>query len=102
MHITPRTDLTFAKEFGQKTVDKNISYFDQKRVDSLVSTIIMLVIIVLLVLPIVGMFRLSTDNNRADTFTAIGVLIVFTLLFCAVISMLTKARRHEIFAASAT
>ncbi|KAA6412628.1 MAG: hypothetical protein FRX48_03620 [Lasallia pustulata] len=91
-----------SREFGQKTVDKNISYFDQKRVDSLVSTIIMLVIIVLLVLPIVGMFRLSTDNNRADTFTAIGVLIVFTLLFCAVISMLTKARRHEIFAASAT
>ena len=69
--------------------------------DSLVSTIITLVIIVLLVLPIVGMFRLSTDNNRADTFTAIGILVVSTLLFCAIMSTLTKARRHEIFAASA-
>ncbi|MCJ1305171.1 hypothetical protein MMC08_007985 [Hypocenomyce scalaris] len=90
-----------SRELRQKSNDEHIYYFDQKRVDALVSTIIMLVIIVLLVLPIVGMYRLSSDNTRADTFTAIGVLIVFTLLFCAVMSMLTKARRHEIFAASA-
>lgn len=89
------------KELRKKSKDKNITYFDQKRVDALVSAVIMLVIIVLLVLPIVGMFRLSTDNTRADTFTALGVLIVFTLLFCSIMSMLTKARRHEIFAASA-
>ncbi|KAF2851284.1 hypothetical protein T440DRAFT_423575 [Plenodomus tracheiphilus IPT5] len=39
-------------------------------------------------------------NNR-DTFNAVGVLIVFTLLFSAAMSLLTRAARHELFAASA-
>jgi hypothetical protein len=34
-------------------------------------------------------------------FSAIGVLIIFTLLFSAAMSLLTKAKRHELFAASA-
>jgi hypothetical protein len=34
-------------------------------------------------------------------FAAIGVLMVFTLLFAGALSLLTKARRHELFAASA-
>lgn len=36
-----------------------------------------------------------------QTFNAVGVLIVFTLLFSAAMSVLTKAARHEMFAASA-
>lgn len=40
------------------------------------------------------------DYNR-DTFNAVGVLIVFTLLFSAAMSLLTRAARHELFAASA-
>jgi hypothetical protein len=40
------------------------------------------------------------DYNR-ETFNAVGVLIVFTLLFSAAMSLLTKAARHELFAASA-
>lgn len=36
-----------------------------------------------------------------NTFNAVGVLIVFTLLFSAALSVLTKAARHEMFAASA-
>lgn len=36
-----------------------------------------------------------------NTFNAVGVLIVFTLLFSAAMSVLTKAARHEMFAASA-
>lgn len=40
----------------------------------------------------------ATSRN---TFNAVGVLIVFTLLFSAAMSVLTKAARHEMFAASA-
>jgi hypothetical protein len=39
--------------------------------------------------------------NTRNTFNAVGVLIVFTLLFSAAMSLLTKAARHELFAASA-
>lgn len=43
----------------------------------------------------------QVDINKRDTFNAVGVLIVFTLLFSAAMSLLTKAARHELFAASA-
>lgn len=49
---------------------------------------------------------ISMDVNSAavtarNTFNAIGVLIVFTLLFSAAMALLTRAARHEAFAASA-
>jgi hypothetical protein len=43
----------------------------------------------------------SSQANSRDTINAVGVLIVFTLLFSAAMSILTKAARHELFAASA-
>jgi hypothetical protein len=43
----------------------------------------------------------GNSANSRDTINAVGVLIVFTLLFSAAMSILTKAARHELFAASA-
>jgi hypothetical protein len=43
----------------------------------------------------------AVDDYNPDLFNAVGVLIVFTLLFSAAMSLLTKAARHELFAASA-
>ena len=49
------------------------------------------------------MYHLTSlgNTNTQSMFSAIGVLIVFTLLFSAAMSLLTKAKRHELFAASA-
>jgi amino acid permease len=47
------------------------------------------------------MYRLTSLGNTRSMFSAIGVLIIFTLLFSAAMSLLTKAKRHELFAASA-
>ena len=47
------------------------------------------------------MYRLTNIGQRNSTFDAMGVLVVFTLLFSAAMSLLTKAQRHELFAASA-
>jgi len=47
------------------------------------------------------MYRLTSLGNIQSMFPAIGVLIIFTLLFSAAMSLLTKAKRHELFAASA-
>ena len=49
---------------------------------------------------------ITLDNTNPaiasrNTFNAVGVLIVFTLLFSTLMSLLTKAARHEMFAASA-
>lgn len=102
----------------EKTTNSYISLYSSSRIDQLINILITFVIFILLVIPVVTMYHLtanppsstpgasastadasgSTTNN---TFNAVGVLIVFTLLFSAAMSLLTKAARHELFAASA-
>ncbi|OCK93309.1 uncharacterized protein K441DRAFT_142941 [Cenococcum geophilum 1.58] len=88
-------------ELRDKTSDENIHYYSTSRVGKFVGLLITIVIFILLVLPVVAMYRLTSFGRVASTFDAVGVLIVFTLLFSAAMSLLTKARRHELFAASA-
>jgi branched-subunit amino acid ABC-type transport system permease component len=90
------------RELQEKTTSRDIFYYSSSRVESFVGLIITSIIFVLLVLPVVAMYKLtSMSNNPHGTFQAIGVLVVFTLLFSAAMSLLTKARRHELFAAAA-
>lgn len=77
-------------------------YYSASRVEAFVGLIITSIIFVLLILPVVAMYKLTSfGTGQTGTFDAIGVLVVFTLLFSAAMSMLTKARRHELFASSA-
>lgn len=64
--------------------------------------IITLIILLLLVVPIWLLYHLSVtlDTNRSNV-VCIGVLLVATLIFSAVLSLFTKAKRHEVLAASA-
>lgn len=115
------------KELEEKTTDAYISLYSSERVDLLVNCLITCVIFCLLVVPVVAMYLLTSeaietpsipgmgqngttggqqqlsaaDINSRNTFNAVGVLIVFTLLFSAAMSLVTKAARHELFAASA-
>lgn len=59
-------------------------------------------LLVLLVVPVYIMYHLVTNlgNNRTDA-VCIGVLLVFTLAFSAVLSLFTRAKRHEILGAAA-
>ncbi|OCL11250.1 hypothetical protein AOQ84DRAFT_287629, partial [Glonium stellatum] len=88
-------------ELRAKTNDKCIYYYSTSRIEKFVGLIITIIIFILLVLPVVAMYRLTSIGERNSTFDAIGVLVVFTLLFSAAMSLLTKAQRHELFAASA-
>ncbi|KAH7394251.1 hypothetical protein DE146DRAFT_679493 [Phaeosphaeria sp. MPI-PUGE-AT-0046c] len=107
-------------ELRAKTSSPHIAFYSSTRIDRLVNILITFVIFILLVVPVVTLYRLtstpnlpSTDSSNAtgpasavnennrDTFNAVGVLIVFTLLFSAAMSLLTRAARHELFAASA-
>ncbi|KAF2490117.1 hypothetical protein BU16DRAFT_553300 [Lophium mytilinum] len=88
-------------ELRAKSSDKNIYYYSASRIEKFVGIIITIVIFILLVLPVVAMYRLTSIGKRNSTFDAIGVLVVFTMLFSASMSLMTKAQRHELFAASA-
>lgn len=97
-------------ELAAKTQNTDISLYSATRIDKMVNIFITFVIFVLLIVPIVTMYQLTSTitidgntpaNTYRNTFNAVGVLIVFTLLFSAAMSVLTKAARHEMFAASA-
>jgi hypothetical protein len=61
-----------------------------------------MILLALLIIPIWLLYHLVTQvgAQRTDA-TCMGVLLVFTLGFSAMISLFTRAKRHEIFAAAA-
>lgn len=86
----------------RKTNDSNIHLFSRSRINFVVTLIITLIILGLLIAPIVGLFELMQYHNLSATDTgSIGILLVSTLVFSCVLSMFTKAKRHEVLAAAA-
>lgn len=89
------------KETREKTDDKYIHYYDRGRISTCVTMIITTIILALLMVPIWLLYRFSVEGIIATSSDTIGVVLVFTLVFSAALSAFTKARRHEIVAASA-
>lgn len=86
----------------EKTDDPDLHYYSKSRKDCFNTTILCLVLISLLVLPVLVLYKLLNDHPTERLYTvSIGVMIVFVLVFSAVLSLFTKAKRHEIFAAAA-
>ncbi|RFU34107.1 hypothetical protein B7463_g2216, partial [Scytalidium lignicola] len=82
--------------------DKETNLYSKSRIDAVVTCINALVILLLLVVPIYTLWHLSKEIDDATTTAlTIGVLLICTLIFSAVLSLFTKARRHEILAAAA-
>jgi hypothetical protein len=82
--------------------DKFERYYTPSRVAKLTNGILTLVILLLLVVPIYILYHMVHDiGSKKAYMTCIGVLLVFTLAFSSVLSLFTKARRHEILAAAA-
>lgn len=85
-----------------KTDNQKIHYFSRTRINFFVTLIITILILVLLVVPIGVLFYLSLNEaSGAGEFVIIGVLMICTLVFSCVLSLFTKAKRHELLAASA-
>ena len=63
--------------------------------------IITTIVLALLMVPIWLLYRFSVDGTIAESPDTIAVVLVFTLVFSGTLSAFTKARRHEIVAASA-
>jgi len=74
----------------------------RERVELLVSLIITIVIAIILVLPIYLLFYLTMGPQDGHSIAIIiGVLLIFTLLFSGILSLFTRAKRHETLAAAA-
>jgi hypothetical protein len=64
--------------------------------------IITSIILALLVVPIWVLYHVTlTMGSKNSNALCIGILLISTLIFSAVLSLFTKARRHEILAAAA-
>ncbi|KAI9647713.1 hypothetical protein NHQ30_004099, partial [Ciborinia camelliae] len=86
----------------EKTTDPNLHYYSKSRKDTFITSLLVLILLFLLILPVFLLYRLTEHHNLDITYTvSIGVLLVFTLVFSAVLSLFTQAKRHEIFGAAA-
>jgi ABC-type transport system involved in cytochrome bd biosynthesis fused ATPase/permease subunit len=96
-----KTDLPDEEKAAKGNDPPLAIYYTRSRIERLVVAIITVMILVLLVIPIYIMYQLvHGGNNRTDAI-CIGVLMVFTLAFSAVLSLFTRAKRHEILGAAA-
>ncbi|TVY85009.1 hypothetical protein LSUE1_G003434 [Lachnellula suecica] len=74
----------------------------RERIELLVSLIITIVIVAILIVPIYILFFLTIGPQNGHSISIIiSVLLVSTLLFSGVLSLFTRAKRHEILAAAA-
>jgi len=99
----PFISYFFSSQETQKKSDSKYEvYFDRPRIERLVAAIITVMLLVLLVVPIYILFHLvdTMGTSRTDAL-CIGTLLIFTLAFSAVLSLFTRARRHEILGAAA-
>jgi ABC-type transport system involved in cytochrome bd biosynthesis fused ATPase/permease subunit len=98
----PNLQRWFAtKELREARNDGTIYYYSQSRFEKLVGLIITLIFFVLLVIPEISIYRLTSVGDGDSTLITVVILVVFTLLFSAAMSLLTKAKRHEILVACA-
>lgn len=85
-----------------KDEDKHELHYTPSRIAKLSNSILIFLVLVLLVLPIYLLYHMIHDIGTHDSYVmCIGTLLVFTLAFSSILSLFTKARRHEILAAAA-
>ncbi|KAL8912468.1 MAG: hypothetical protein Q9172_007500, partial [Xanthocarpia lactea] len=90
---TPETDA--------KTNNPAIHYYDRRRISKCVTFLITILILVLLMIPIGLLYKSSVNGTIGTKLDSIVMILSFTMIFSAALSALTKAKRHEIVAASA-
>jgi hypothetical protein len=93
------------QESKGKSNSEYMVYYTRSRIDRLAISIITFMILIHLVIPVYILFQLGNKNNSISTgrtnALSIGVLLLFTLAFSTVLSLFTRAKRHEILGASA-
>ncbi|KAL8652115.1 MAG: hypothetical protein Q9226_004399 [Calogaya cf. arnoldii] len=87
----------FLKEKRQSSTEEDLFYFPARRVHRAGAVISIFLSAVLLIGAIVCLVNIDPK----DTILRVGMIVLFTCLFAAVVGLLTNARRAEIFASTA-
>lgn len=70
--------------------------YSKERLDIFIRLVITLLAVTLLMAPVVVLFSVPEHSG-----VKIGVVLLFTFFFSAALSIFTKAKRQEVFAATA-
>ncbi|KAL8866799.1 MAG: hypothetical protein Q9174_006076 [Haloplaca sp. 1 TL-2023] len=89
------------QETDARTDDAAIHYYDRRRISKCVTFMITILILILLMVPIWLLYKSSVRGTLTKSADTIVLILAFTLIFSAALSAFTKAKRHEIVAASA-
>ncbi|KAF2821076.1 hypothetical protein CC86DRAFT_411384 [Ophiobolus disseminans] len=92
--ITQR--LFISKRDRSSTSNKLVRLYSKKRIDVFSRLIITFLAVVLLMAPVIALF-----STREDSHIKILIIFLFTMAFSVALSLCTKAKRHEVFAATA-
>ncbi len=95
--LTVLQSLFTSSEQVQKTDHRNLQLYSKRRVDVVVRLVLVLTTVALLVGPSAVLYFVAGQSALK-----ICLIMVFTLLFAAALSVCTKAKRHEMLAATAT
>lgn len=82
------------------TSDPNTHYYSRERRNRLVRLIIAFLIILLLITPIFVLYEIVREPSQQMHLVSIVVLMLFTVVFAGVLATFTRAKRHEVFAAT--
>jgi len=102
--LNPMWRIFCSEDLRRKATTDTVILFSRERINYVVSLIITIMILALLIIPVYLLWNLSKggdDMSNTTTAVIMGVLLVFTLVFSAVLSLFTRAKRHEILAAAA-
>jgi hypothetical protein len=99
MLLTASEYLLANKEDRERSRQSKTEYLTNDRINSFVKSIVSIASTILLVLPIIILYALSTHG--ASGWLKIGILLMFVVAFALALSVLTNASRSEMFGASA-
>ncbi|KAL9036259.1 MAG: hypothetical protein Q9180_004403 [Flavoplaca navasiana] len=97
LSIFPFTRLMVSSsKVRKRTDDEYVELFSKYRVDTLVRLILAIVAVILLMVPTAVLYLVQEQG-----ILKIVLIMIFTVLFSASLSVFTKAKIHEMFAATA-
>ncbi|KAK3677510.1 hypothetical protein LTR78_002360 [Recurvomyces mirabilis] len=104
-HCPPLQHIFCSKDLARKAFDKDQVYYCKDRINACSVGVITAMILFLLIVPIYLLFHLvesghSLISGQANA-VCFAILLVFTLIFSAVMSLFTSAKKHEILGAAA-
>ncbi|KAF2257626.1 hypothetical protein CC78DRAFT_600228 [Lojkania enalia] len=88
--------LFISRRDRSSTKDKLVRLYSKRRIDIFSRLVITILAVILLMAPVIALFSAQESGG-----IKIMIIFLFTMAFSVALSIFTKAKRHEVFAATA-